>query len=397
MILADKIQQRLVTTLAGISIRFGGQDKLDIACVLLKRNKGKLIQVNAVASLTSPDALTGHLPKGTPVWIALSGKGVLTRKLGKEKTGNIINALLPNARAEDFFATTEYNAGNECFGSAVRSSQLNRITDQLTELGYPVFGCSLSCMALDSLVGAKLLQDREILLPDFRVTVENETISGFEPLSTEKAESYYIGSDRLENRLLLPFALAFNFLAGINTTSAEPAFLKTQESFCYGLVNRYFSFGALGAIFILLMLNFLLFSKANTRVSELTNTVAVHSGYFSERDSLQKEIFLKTKLVEENGLSGQSLFGFYADRIAATLSGGITLEELTLNPPDGKIRNGKPIHFTRKIRIRGASQGTLILNQWIREMEKLEWITHVEVIVFEHRDGAGKFELELNY
>ncbi|MBA7543582.1 hypothetical protein ES705_35913 [subsurface metagenome] len=129
----------------------------------------------------------------------------------------------------------------------------------------------------------------------------------------------------------------------------------------------------------------------------MSDKLAYYETFFIQRDSLRSEILMKTKLINQVGLKHNTRYGYYADRIAATVPKGVVLDELTINPIEDKVKANKPLHFSSFIRVKGGSRGSILLNDWLRELDKYKWIKDIEIIDYEKTASTGKFEIQILY
>ena len=395
MRLPEKIQNALVNSIIGLQVHFTA-DNVEYSYAIIKLVKKEATLIDSGSCIEDINELSNKLPKGLPVWIALTGRGIIARKLEAETDKHLLQQLLPNARKEDFYLSQYRNTTGSWFATAIRKNQADEVLNQLKEEGFPVLGMSVGCMDVTVVTLSGIYTNDEVVCASTKIIFSNSEPTDIETVQKPGDTSYSVDNYNLDSKTILPFALALGYFTR-QTTSVNENLTLNQDEYIFRLANKYGLFGALGIVFLLLLINFVAFSGYNSKNNELTEKLTVYQTMFSQRDSLQKEIFLKNKLIEESGLTQQSMFSFYADQLASTVPSGITLSELTINPLTEKIKKGNPIHFIQHIYLSGACTNSIVLNDWISSIEMLDWAKDVELINYERSEGNGKFELQINY
>ncbi|MGD2035046.1 MAG: hypothetical protein PVF73_08320 [Bacteroidales bacterium] len=398
MILPDKIKNFLVNTVAGINVHFVRTDECRISLVILKTEKGKLnvLKTHELNDLTS---LNEYIDKSIPLWICFTGRSVISRKLNEDPGENYLNHILPNARQTDFAVSHLTNSQGEAFVSALRSENLEKIASEVRDAGYSVLGYSIGPSPVAVLFEYGLSDEQELSVPGYRILQSDNQLSDVQTEEKDPTGHYRIAGESMDNNLLLPFSAAFSYLTdkrGHDTVIAED--IRTdEESFLFKRINRYFIAGSLAFLFLLLLINFFVFNGKRTKNQALSDKLAYYETFFVRRDSLRNEILVKTNLINQVGLKHNTRYGFYSDRIAATVPKGITLNELTINPVQDKVKEGKAIRFRPLIIVRGESQGSIVLNDWIKMLDQYGWVKDIEIIGYEKNNNKGNFTFQIEY
>ena len=399
MSLPDTIKSRLVSSIAGVTVHFTRNDEMDISYLLLKRTGSKTKIVHSAVGITSFDELVKSLGKGTPVWISVTGRPVISRKLENDPGSRYLSHILPNAREEDFLVNVIQTRQSAVFISAVRYQQFEQLSTAIKESGLPVLGYSLGVAPLSFLGQVNLITDSRLAVPGYSLQFDSGSLLEIQTSEIQEDHKYRVGDEELDGKLLLPFAMALSYLvihSGIDLATID-SFTSDEESFTLKKLNRYVAFSAMGALFIVLLINFFMFSHFNGKLQSLSGELSYQRVYFSQRDSLQKEITLKTSLVNQMGLAHNTEYGYYIDRIASTVPSSITLNALFVNPVLEKIKVNQPVIYEKNIVVQGESNGSIILNDWIDSMQNFNWIEDIEIIRYEKVDRNSEFELKILY
>jgi hypothetical protein len=393
------IKSRLIKTIAGVTVHYTKADEYNISFAVLKAIKGKSQLLDSQTGLSSIEDLVVRIGKGIPIWLSVTGRPVITRKLDNDPGGRYLNHVLPNAREADFLVTCLRTVEEQVFVSAVRNDLIDGLIKSFHEYGLNILGYSIGPAPVALLPELDLIEAKTLDIPGYRLISDRKTLTDIESVEKIPDVNYNVGNEPVRSDCLLPFATSLSYL--LNQKSADiPVsgnYTADEESFVYKTLNRYLLFASLGLIFFLLLINFIAFSLYNGKQQALSDEISYEKNLFVLRDSLRKEITLKTGLISQMGLSEATRYGFYADRIAGSLPDGISLTSLTLNPAVDKIKAGKPVQLGKYIRIMGDSKGSLPINEWIDTLNKLEWIRDIEIINYEKTDTKGEFEIKIVY
>ncbi len=399
MIQLDKIKDHLVNVVAGVSVHYSKSDAYTISFVLLKIEKGKIITLSSAKELEGFTALQDHLDKKIPVWISVTGRSVISRKLDEDPGEKYLNHILPNAKESDFTLSLVKNEKNEVFVSALRSDSLESIGRDIHTSGYDILGYSIGAASIAVLFQYGLMKGKIMHVPGYQIKIVNEELNEILPAEQFNEEYFEVAGESISNSLALPFSLAFSYLTnhkGYDTVSGNTLHTD-EESYFFKKINKYFALGSLVFLFLLLLINFFLFNTMRSKNQSLSDKLAYYEAFFNQRDSLRNEIMIKNELINQVGLKFNTRYGLYADRIASTVPKGVVLNELTINPMEDKIKANKPLHFSVFIRVKGESSGSILLNDWIRELNHFDWIRDIEIIAYEKAGNKGKFEFQILY
>ncbi|MDZ7743584.1 MAG: hypothetical protein U5Q03_18060 [Bacteroidota bacterium] len=107
---------------------------------------------------------------------------------------------------------------------------------------------------------------------------------------------------------------------------------------------------------------------------------------------------MKKELVKEAGFLEQSKYSFFADRLIACMPEQIILDELSVFPASQDKRSKKLSFVQGVISVKGELQDPSILNNWINNLQKKDWISEVQVVKFDHntRRNTSYFEIEIS-
>jgi Tfp pilus assembly protein PilN len=393
-----------ITKIAGIEIILQPEGKKTMNLVVLSVQKNMLYTENKKKGISSFDELKECLSPEVPVSLALNGRGILHKKIhqAQEAQGADlgIHLVMPNANAEDFYIQHFPGAKGECFVSIVRKNMLDEVMQEFHAHGFFVIDAGLGPFAASYLY--PVFEDKKINLPvaGFTLTFQEGQVKDFssgETIGTEKDIS--LGSEKIPVSLLLAYSAAFRVnLPGLESTLVNnPQINALKEEFRHKKIFRIFGWGSLIFLLTALLINFLLFDHYSKKNNELLAKESMYRGMVTRMDTLQKKVNEKESFLEEAGWLDYSRASFYSDRIASTVPASVKLNKLSVNPADDKrSRSERKLIFNKgQVKISGTCSKPTDLNVWIRRIQKMNWVSAVEIenYFYDNKIRSGNFYL----
>jgi hypothetical protein len=393
------IKKHLVNQVAGITVHYSKSDEYVISYALLKTEKNKIRIIKSGSGIFDFAMLADEIGKNTPVWINVTGRPVISRKLLQDPGENYLHSILPNAKEAEFTVSIVREDSGEVYASAIRKENLTFLSEEIHSNGLKILGYSIGPALVGVIVNSGLLDVETLKLPGYDILFEDSKLRDIIPKENKDKESYLIGKDRVASDLIFPFATALSYLISSsgydNLVTDSP--VTDADSILFSKINRNFIVAALIFLFGLLLVNFMTFNFYSKQDETLTKQLSWQDDLFAQSDSLRREISIKKNLVDQMGLAQNTTYGYFADRIAATVPKGINLISMAINPPTSKIKTDKAIQFEKLIRIKGESNGSMLLNEWIKDLGKYDWIKDIEIIGYEKTEDKGEFEINIIY
>ena len=123
-------------TSIGIEFILASDKGYEINAVVLEKKKSLLQVVKKINSIGSIAELLPLIDLKTPIVLVFNGKGIVHRKVNVSETDTVatlLNKVLPNANAVDFYIQQQPVDEQHAFVSIVRSDVINDIIDQLID------------------------------------------------------------------------------------------------------------------------------------------------------------------------------------------------------------------------------------------------------------------------
>jgi Tfp pilus assembly protein PilN len=392
---------------AGVSIVIGkdGTDSIN-ACAVSVQNR-QLNFEKKLTDLKDLDDLAKSLPAKTALSLNLSGKGILHKQIEKAEEINQSNftLILPNANIEDFYVQ-HFISGNHSFVSVIRKTDADKWIGQLKEMGYLTLMLSLGPFPVHHIISQLNIYENEMVF-DGHIIQRNEQSEWVAYTYKEKAVSRFplkVESESIKESLLVAYSAAFQLLLSqklIPVGAYVPILEAEFKTLQAGKKLKVHGFLALSVFFILLLINFFLFSSLNAANAKLANQLSRSAQSTSDVQQVNSQVQEKEALLKTLGWEASIHKSSLVDQVAALLPTEITWKEASVDPIDlSASRIQKTIVFyNRKIRITGNSENIIPVNEWMARIKTRAWVKNIQldIYTFNTEQNTGLFTIVIDY
>ncbi|WP_345954233.1 hypothetical protein [Mucilaginibacter sp. PAMB04168] len=358
------------------------------------------------AGLTTIEALIKALPEGAPVALNMSGKGVLIRQIPVQQEGKPLDfgQVLPNAKEEDFYVQN-WTSGSQQYVAVIRKSEADKWLALLAKVKPGVLMLSLGPFPVSQVQGQLNSYGEELIFDGHQVGRDaggNWTAYHFDPVLTA-VFPIKLENEKLDEKLILPYAAALGLVLAAEIPPIEATvavLLATRDAVLRERKVTVWSIAGLGVLFILLLINFGLFSYYNGENGRLAMQAGQTAQNSAELEKLSAQIQRKEALLDSLGWEGGINQSIRVDRLARLLPPEVRWQELAVNPEEASGGAEKPIHFqSRHVRVRGTSAQITPVNEWMGRVKILPWVKEVRLEQYNYNPerNSGDFTLIIQY
>lgn len=365
---------------------------------ILKREKGKIdikFRQESISSLENVPAFT----KSIPHVLCLQGMGIVHRIIDGQTSD--LKQNIPNINLDEYFTDLEYLSDQHNLAVLFRKEQLIEIihSDAYSKLSF-----------IDVRLGFSGLQNCIHLFEDSTthfisglnsLCFTNRVITGVEKISSlSEKKQYQFGGETYSADEILALCCGLSYFTGQYAVSFQGQGLLTKqiESFAaQRIVSWIFKYGGIG-LFLLLLINFLCFSRLNAQLNELGYEAQSRSQLMQTIADLNKDLKVKKDFVTSNSISQDYAFAFFADRISSLASVEIQFSGLSVSPVVGKIKNDKPIEFAGgTLHLLGVSKNSSAFSSFLDKIKQASWVDTIKKQVYRYNseNNNAEFELEI--
>ena len=393
----------MIQEATGLSIILGPGGGTEMHACRVSVNANKLTIENKRIGLASPE----QLPAGSVVALNLSGKGVLQKQIEKtdEITQHNFGSILPNAQIDDFYVQ-HFISGESSFVSVIRKSEADRWIGQLRTQGLVPVMLSLGPFPVVQVLPQLNIYDQDIIFNGYAIqrNEQGEWLSFRYDASASSPFPLKVDSESLDEKLLIPYAAAFQVVlegklepVKADVPSVDSAFINLTAD------KKLKARGALilGILFVLLLVNFMVFSWLNRDNARLTEQVSRSAQSTEDIRHTDEQVRQKESLLNLLGWEGTVNKSVLLDQVAAILPPEVSWTEAAVDPIDiAAGRAQKTIaFFNRRIRITGSSEKIIPVNEWIARVKTKPWVKSIRLdsYTFNNELNTGQFTVVIDY
>jgi len=382
-----------------------GVKKLNLS--LLRKKRSVIEQISNISSDNSYTDIVKAIASGVPLNIAISGQGIITKKISIEgiKENEIIHKVLPNANEKDFYMQKIKIDNTHTFISLVRREQIDKILQELSELKLEIINCSFGPFCINNILPiicselntANLLINTSI----YNIDIKDGIINSIQIADEYSGKTICkIGEDEIEGKYLVSYSSALTYFAQDSTN--HPVIPYVESSSSNYIEKRVFSVLSktiLGTFLIILLINYFLFSHFYSKQNVLQSLLDTQKSSMEKYDTLKSVLMEKEDFLSKSGFLGEPKTSFYADQLAKDMPSAITLNEMSINPlKKSKDPEGQGISFSSgMIDLLGVCKDIIEFNNWVKLLKQLNWVKELKVLNYNYdKEGnQSHFSIEI--
>ncbi len=354
-------------------------------------------------------AVLKKFPKDKPLALTITGKGVLIRKApAMEEIGeNQLNQVFPNLEADQFYIQN-FISGGQSFVSIIRREIIDGLMDVLSAEGLNILLLTIGPFTASHILKQLNTYGQEICFDGHEVQYNKEwEWTEYRYAAGKKSEfPLKIDLESIPEQYLLAYAAAFQLALYPRLAAVSLPVGQAENNLYEFQQKQQFQFRAgciLAVFFVVLLLNFLLFSYYNSANEALLSQVSQSSAGIESLRNTEKEIASNEKLLKELGWSRGVRYAWIADQLGQTVPAGLSLREIAINPLNTVEtgRQRREVYDTGKIKIRGEASDPGAVNNWLYLLKGKSWVKGVNLDSFSPSSSSGdnkqEFSITISY
>jgi Tfp pilus assembly protein PilN len=385
----------------GLHCNVNGGSNPVFSYVILVRKKGK-VEIESQAEIQCEfEKLHEVIPTKYPVYLSIDGKGILHKQIENDPSKSAIQMAIPNANENDFVYELFNGTSQKKYISFTRKEFIDEILAKLSAQKFQVIGLTISpfsCLGL-----FEIFHDlpSTIIVGNFELELDRATheIISFCKLDMNVGSgNYSIGDSEISSAMLLPFYNCLTYYTNRSGNDDYPVVSSQKTEFVSKRLFEIAGAGILIFLFIILLVNFVIFSNYTEEKQKLDENVSANKELITRLNHVKEELSWKEKFIGQAGTDRKNWFSFFADRIGASVPDEITLEKLDFHPIRSKIINQKEIELQAdRIRIEGITKSSSAVNDWTLILKKMAGVSDVIIGSFSQMENStvGVFALEI--
>lgn len=353
--------------------------------VLEVTKKRKELVISKQENYSSQKAVFENLKNKKHLFLVLNNEQILSKNIPTAgiSEDRLVKTAFPTIVLQDFYVEILKN-DTTSFIAICRKNVIDTLIQEYAAKGIYVIDFSLGNLAVKNV--QSYIQESQIFTSNACIILENNKIETIE-IKTPLQEIYQINGLEVPNKYVLSFAGILSYYS--NELHTYSSTLKKRLTNIYKQ-QRFFALGlkySLGFLFITLLINFLVFSSYQRKVSELQTEVSINETYKKQLTRLNDLVIKKKKIVESISSASNSKAIWYVNEISKTVPTSLYLDEINYQPLEKPIKEEKPVVFkNNEITVKGISRNDEDLIAWKSSLEQLSWVEKISFTNY----GKGK-------
>jgi len=391
----------------GLHVHLSGDEGWTVSGCTVAINGNKLdIEQKAVLP-KGLEELSKKITASVPVALNLTGKGILIKKIERQEdlTDASISKVLPNAKAEDFYIQN-FQTGESSFVALIRRTEVDKWITRLEQAGFQVILISLGPFVLQQIRPQLNVYENQLIADGYQIAYNQrgDWLSYAYNAENKAAFPLKIGEEKLEEQLLIPYAAAFQLALSPDLLPVSADVPTVEASYQRKLADKQLKVNAAAVLcgfFVLLLLNFVLFSYLHGQNQQLADTVSRNSHDLSDVQKLSQQVVNKEALVKKMGWEGNIKKSSLIDQVAQLLPPDIKWEKISVDQslPLASGENKEPQFAEKQILITGYADRIIPVNEWMARIKTRPWVKDVQLenYTFNNELNTGQFNIRINY
>ena len=373
----------------------GGEEVLYVTLLIKQKSAVDFLEDFKVGKVNE---LASKLKKNQHASLVINTKNVLTKKVEssvKEDIELVFNAF-PNVKLNEFYYEIN-KQGNVSFISICRKDYVDRLISKYSENNVVITDFYLGNLMISSV--CEFIEQGSFYTSNCVIQKKEGCIDSITLDNTINKMDYDINGLKTNNNFLLSLSGGLHQI--LNGYSPLTNAADKKESLLLGFkqlqfFNVFLKLG-LGVIFTALLINYFVFNHYFNGVKDLQAVSQYNNTTSQKIIALKKEVDSIQKLAEDMLQVDSSKSSFFISNIMQGLPNSILLSELNYQPLIKSTKNNEPIlNDLSSILISGASANSDIFSAWVSKLEKLAWVSKVEIL--EYNDvtaSSSNFSIKL--
>jgi hypothetical protein len=385
----------------GAEVKMHADGTVELRLLNLSLHK-KLININWKKNQASTlDKFNANI--SGPVAITLTGRGILFRKTNRieELTSAGLQGLFPGLKFSEFYVQN-FISGDYSFVALIRKETLNLVLKAFVNRKH-VLVISIGVFLVDHVIPQLNIYIDDLEFDGHSISLkEDQTWIDYKP-STLNESGFVLKVDieTIEEKYLLAYAAAFQLILSQRLEpiqiDVEEVQLNKIDFFAKLLFEKRLTIMIL-SLFLILLVNFFLFTYYNLENANNTGMASQRSEVFLNQKKVGSEISKKELLVERLGWNNGLSYAFICDQIGLIVPSSVTLTELSVNIPF--VKNVSELESgTKQVKVVGQAPDVYAVNQFIYACKNRKWVKQVKLQKFiaDDQQKTQVFSIVIDY
>ena len=386
--------------LAILSVLIKDQKPFDLKLSLLE-NRVKKIEITKIWNLTgkAKEFDSKSIPRNIPIYIHISGDGILIRKTKEFAEDESLSDVLPGFDRHNYYYQINPINNGESILSLARKDSVKKWLSELSAYHFRISGLFIGPFPFLTLISNFSDLSEKLIIGYYQINLSEGNVK--EVIRREYLEDIPVTLFGEKHSMLDAISLS----CGVLAFKKHMSFSFNDQTFTLGfkeatsfLIQKILLKWVLAMLFIMLLMNYFIFENLYTKKDNLQNELVANENMLTNLSRMKEEIELKQSFINDNKLNDFYYLSYFSDQIATVTTDGILLEKLDFNPLLKSIKKEQPILFRSNVLIvHGVAKSIDSYQNFLSDLENKPW--HIDLISQQYVYTPGKstanFQLEI--
>ena len=382
-----------------LCINFNSKSNFSSTLFLIEKNKSNLSIEDRIESfIENGDTTRIQSLKGVPVFIHVSGAGVVTKEHSEHLSNNNVQKALQNFNLNDFIVQINNLENNKSILTVIRKDQIDTLLkkNDLNDLCFSGIFMGISpVIALCNNFGEK---NDTIDFGETSLLIQNGQATGIAKGSGKNDYIFFMDQKRDVQSIFALCCAIHVSLSPLGQTQSLQQFIDGSYEAIYSKYSKLLIKIGLAVIFTLLLVNYFCFDSLFTKQNNQALQISTRENMLSQLSEIQTQLNNKQNFILITSLEQSGFSSYYSDQIGINTTEGIKLTKLCINPLQKKIKTNEILEFKNDvIQIEGKAESVSSYREFLSNIERCKWCKRISFQNYHYEPGSksADFVLEI--
>ncbi|WP_163325481.1 hypothetical protein [Draconibacterium mangrovi] len=382
-----------------LCLNLKGKSNFSSTLFLIEKSRSNLnIEDRIDGFIENRDTTRIQSLKGLPVFIHVSGAGVVTKELSEHLSYNNVQKVLPNFNLNDFIVQIDNLENNKSILTVIRKDQIDILLKKTNLNDLCFSGIFMGVSPVIALCNNFEEKNDTIDFGETSLIIHDGKASGIAK-GSEKNDSIFFMDEKRDIQTIFALSCAIHVsLSPLSYTHSFQHFINGSSESIYSKYSKQFIKTGLAVIFALLLINYFCFDFLFTKQNNQALQISTRENMLSQLSDIQTKLKNKQNFILITSLEQSGFSSYYSDQIGLNTTEGIKLTKLCINPLQKKIKTNEILEFKNDvIQLEGKAESVSSYREFLSNIERSKWCEKISFQDYHYEPGSksADFVLEI--
>nr|WP_319511367.1 hypothetical protein [uncultured Draconibacterium sp.] len=380
-----------------LCLNFKGKSYFSSTLFLIEKSRSNLNIENKIDSfIENCDTARIQTLKGLPVFIHVSGSGVVTKEHPEHLSYNKVQKALPNFNLNDFIVQIDNLGNNKSILTVARKDQIDILLKKVDLNDFCFSGIFMGVSPVIALCNNFKEKDDTIDFGETSLLIQDGKASGIAK-GLGKSDSRFFMDEKRDVQTIFALCCAIHVsLSPLNYTHSFQQFINGSSEAIYSKYSKQLIKTGLAIILVLLLVNYFCFDYLYTKQNNQALQISTRENMLSQLSDIQTKLKNKQNFILITSLEQSGFSSYYSDQIGLNTTDGIKLTKLCINPIQKKIKTNEILEFKNNvIELEGKAESVTSYREFLSNIERSKWCEKISFQDYHYEPGSKSAEFVL--